>query len=107
VILPRKGATLVELLASLAVLAAVLAIVPTSVRRVAVSPTPTDVRSLLLRARESALKAGAPVTLTVIDGVGVHAVTVSEEGFVISDSTLHLSHFLDSSRAPLRLPYGR
>ena len=104
----RCGVTLAELLVSLAILGALLAVVATTFRPATTVVPPQELRSQLRRAQSKAAESGAPVTLTIVDAKGVHAVTVAESGFVTGDSSLHLTAFTDSLRnVPFQQAYDR
>lgn len=94
----RRGVTLVELLVAMAVLGVLFSLVSTTLRPTRSQPPSPDLRAQLRLAQQRAANVGAPVTLTIVDAAGVHAVTVTEAGFVTGDSSLHAAAFTDTVR---------
>lgn len=82
----RAGATLLELVVALSILAIAATLAVPALRRAAEAP-PTA-RDRIAAARRSALEHGRAVTLELRDSAGAHLLTAYPDGRVVADTTL-------------------
>ncbi|MGH7718681.1 MAG: pilus assembly FimT family protein [Gemmatimonadaceae bacterium] len=81
----ERGATLVELIVVLALLAILAGVVGLSIRRAPEIPQAGDIQAMVADARRTAIRSGRSVTrLLSIDGRAI-AVTAHPDGVVIAD----------------------
>jgi prepilin-type N-terminal cleavage/methylation domain-containing protein len=87
-----RGVTLIELLVTIAILAALSAVATLAVRRID-TPNPDDPQTVLANGIRDVLRTGKPAHLHfVIDGVAANA-TILPDGSVVADSALELERF--------------
>ena len=92
----RPGATLIEMVAALALLALVAGVVTPALRDARHAPR-EERATLLAAARDTALREGRPVTIVVrLDG-RVVAATAFPDGSVVADSALGLNPLTGST----------
>jgi hypothetical protein len=85
----RSGSTLLELLCTMLVIAAVAGVSVMAIRRLP-APDPTDPYVAIASARRRALERSTPEVITVrIAGVP-HSVSVAADGTIAADSVVHL-----------------
>ena len=87
------GTTLVELLVALTIMGLMfgLATLESTRRRTPADAGPSTVNANIRKARDSALRSGTDVTVTVEDSTGVWNLTALPDGSIIGDSPL-LAH---------------
>jgi prepilin-type N-terminal cleavage/methylation domain-containing protein len=85
----RRGVTLVELIAVMAILALTTTLSSVALRRLDAPRTP-DTDEALRALRRQALAAGRPVTSIVRREGTAHLVTVLADGRIIADGALHV-----------------
>jgi prepilin-type N-terminal cleavage/methylation domain-containing protein len=85
----RAGVTLIELMVVL-VLLSVIASVVTLAMRAAPSARPVDAAvTRVLAARDTALRTGRPLTITVLIASMEHSATAYPDGRLVADSAFH------------------
>lgn len=93
----RAGATLLELMVALSILAIAAAVAVPALRRSA--EVPVTERSRIAAARRQALEQGHAVTLTLRDSAGTRLVTAFPDGHVAADTALALDPASGKPRA--------
>lgn len=91
------GATLLELVVTLAILGVAAAVVVPALRHAADAPPTLNDR--VAAARRSALEKGRAVTLQLRDSTGAHLLTAYPDGRVVADSGLALDPLNGRPRA--------
>jgi len=93
----RAGATLLELVVALAILAVAAAVVVPSLRRAAQAPPTLNDR--VAAARREALEHGRAVTVQLRDSAGAHLLTAFPDGRVAADTGMALDPLNGRPRA--------
>jgi prepilin-type N-terminal cleavage/methylation domain-containing protein len=88
----RSGATLVEMLVSLALLGIIASVATLAIRRIA-PPPPDDPMTIIADTINAVIRSGQPKTLQfIVDGRPALA-TLNPDGSVIADTALHIERF--------------
>jgi len=95
--LSRAGATLLELVVALSILAIAGSLAVPALRRAADAPPTT--RDRVAAARRDALEHGRAVTLELRDSTGAHLLTAFPDGRVVADTTLAVDPLTGRPRA--------
>lgn len=93
----RAGATLLELVVTLAILAVAAAVVVPALRRAADAPPTLNDR--VAAARRDALEHGRAVTVQLRDSAGAHLLTAFPDGRVVADTGMALDPLNGRPRA--------
>lgn len=86
----RRGVTLLELMVTLALLAILAGVVGLSVGRAGPARTVDARTAQIAAARDSALRSGHAVTITLVDSGRVASVTALPDGRVLADPGLEI-----------------
>jgi len=96
-VVSRAGATLLELVVALSILALAGSLAVPALRRAADAPPTT--RDRIAAARRDALEHGRVVTLELRDSAGAHLLTAFPDGRVVADSALSVDPLTGRPRA--------
>ncbi|MGH7615916.1 MAG: pilus assembly FimT family protein [Gemmatimonadaceae bacterium] len=97
---PRRGATLVELIVTLVILAIISSVTVLAVRRFD-APTPGDLHAMIADTLRAVLASGRPATIYVLTDSGPAWSTIRADGSVVADSSFDVEPL---TGAPRRAP---
>ena len=87
---PRAGVTLIELIVVLVILSIVAGVVALAMRAAPIARPPDASTTRVLAMRDSALRVGRRLTMTMVIGGVEHSATAYPDGRVVADSAFHV-----------------